>query len=130
MLTINQAHSLLTKYKIKVVNTAIYPKRVNFPLVLKVDSPEILHKSDYGMVIVGIKDEKELNDRVLQLKSMLSERGVKNYSLVVQEMVRGVELLIGMKRDKIFGPVIVFGLGGIFTEIIKDVSMSIAPLKR
>jgi len=101
-----------------------------FPVVLKIDSPNIVHKSDFGAVFLDISSKSEMNDKVKVAKSMLKKYNIKEYSFIVQEQLEGTELILGMKRDKIFGPVILLGLGGVFVEVLKDVSMRIAPLSK
>jgi len=105
---------------------------IGFPLVMKIVSPDIIHKSDSGGVKVGIKNEKEAKlayqDIVFKAKKYNKKArisGVIAYTMVPQ----GTEIIIGMMQDPHFGPVIMFGLGGIFVEILKDVSFRILPIK-
>lgn len=102
-----------------------------YPIVMKVSSPDISHKSDVGGVIVGIKDEAELAkayDKIL----ISCRRALPNciiYGVEIHKMITGgKELVIGMNRDPQFGPLVMFGLGGIYVEIHKDVVFRIAPL--
>jgi len=104
--------------------------KIGYPLVLKISSPDICHKSDFGGVYVGLKDEGELELAASNLKERAMAEGIE-FSFLVQEMAKkGQELLIGSKRDPTFGPVLIFGLGGVFTEILDDVSIRISPIKR
>lgn len=106
-------------------------KNIGFPVVLKIVSPEITHKSDAGCVKVNLKDEYEVSEAFLQI--MLN---AKNYNpnaqlqgVSVQPNVeKGTEIIVGMNRDEVFGPVLLFGLGGIFVEVVKDVSLRVLPL--
>jgi acyl-CoA synthetase (NDP forming) len=107
-------------------------KEINFPIVMKIVSPDIIHKTDAGGVKVGIKDEKEAKaayqDIIYKVKKYKKEAkisGVIAYSMIPQE----TEIIIGMMKDPHFGPVIMFGLGGIFVEILKDISFRILPLE-
>jgi acetyl-CoA synthetase (ADP-forming) len=102
--------------------------RIGYPVVLKFCSPEVTHKTEKGLIEVGIRDEKDL----AQAFAALQERshGAAG-DFLVQEMVKGArELVIGMIRDPQFGPCVMFGLGGIFTEILRDVSFRVAPIER
>lgn len=125
---------LLKKYNLTYPKTLIFSEsklediKLKFPVALKVDSPQIIHKSDFGVVHINIKDMPELNRHLKTLSTLMKMHNITKYSFIVQEMVKGQELIIGMNRDKVFDTVIVFGLGGVFTEIIKDVSMRVAPL--
>ncbi len=97
---------------------------MNFPVVLKVDSDQVLHKTDKQGLILGIENEKEL-----QLALARMSLNFPNARLVVQPMAaRGTELIIGVKRDPNFGPVVVYGLGGIYTEILHRVDYLVPPL--
>ena len=107
-------------------------KEINFPIVMKIVSPDIIHKTDAGGVKVGIKDEKEAKtayqDIIYKVKKYKKEAkisGVIAYSMISQ----GTEIIIGMMKDPCFGPTIMFGLGGIFVEILKDISFRILPLE-
>jgi acyl-CoA synthetase (NDP forming) len=107
-------------------------KEINFPIVMKIVSPDIIHKTDAGGVKVGIKDEKEAKtayqDIIYKVKKYKKEakiRGVIAYSMIPQE----TEIIIGMMKDPCFGPTIMFGLGGILVEIWKDISFRILPLE-
>lgn len=136
------ALKLAKKYRIPLAKTflaknekqaVLFAKKVKYPLCLKISSPDIVHKVDSGGVILGIKDEKSLR---LGFQNILSSARRKNpkakiSGMLVQEMVSGdTELIIGSKTDPQFGPVIMFGLGGIFVEVIKDVSFRLAPVDR
>lgn len=102
-----------------------------YPIVMKISSPDISHKSDVGGVIVGINNDEELArayDRIL----VSCRRAMPNcviYGVEIHKMIKGgKELVIGMNRDPQFGPLVMFGLGGIYVEIMKDVIFRIAPL--
>jgi acetyltransferase len=105
---------------------------IGYPVVLKVVSPDIIHKIDVGGVIVNIKNPEELKEAYKTVK-----RSVESYNpnariigFLVQEMAkRGKETILGMKRDPKLGPLLMFGLGGIYVEIMKDVSFRIAPIR-
>jgi acyl-CoA synthetase (NDP forming) len=101
---------------------------IGYPVVLKVCSPEVSHKTEKGFIEIDLRNEKdvELAFKRLQVKA----REVDGLFLV-QEMVKGTrELVIGMIRDPQFGPCVMFGLGGIFTEILRDVSFRVAPIEK
>ncbi len=104
---------------------------IGFPIVLKVVSPQILHKSDAGGVIIGVQDEKGIRDgykKIIQnSKNYKSDAEITG--MLVQEMApMGTEIIVGSTTDPTFGPTIMFGLGGIFVEILKDVSFRVAPI--
>jgi len=102
-------------------------EKIGYPVVMKVVSPEIIHKSEYGGVIVGIKDKPqalEAFNRLKQISEGKSFKGVIIYPFINKSM----EILVGMSRDPQFGPVIVVGTGGIYTEILHDISLRVAPI--
>ncbi|MBU0527574.1 acetate--CoA ligase family protein [Candidatus Micrarchaeota archaeon] len=102
-------------------------KKIKYPVVLKVVSSEIEHKTDVGGVKVGISNEDILRHSYQDI--MKNTKGKKVDGILVQKMARkGVELIVGGKRDPQFGHMIVLGLGGIYVEIFKDVSARICPL--
>ena len=110
-----------------------FAKGIGFPVVLKVSSADIVHKSDSGGVKLGLANEDELarayDEIMASIKRNQPDAVVEGVS--VQKMARpGVEVIIGMSKDPQFGPVLMFGLGGIFVEILKDVSFRIVPLTK
>lgn len=106
---------------------------IDYPVVLKLISPDIVHKSDMGGVITGIDSENDLTRAYNQMHETIKEKAgdveISGY-LVQKEINEGQEVLLGIKRDPNFGPVILFGLGGIFVEIIQDISYRIAPISK
>jgi len=107
-----------------------HARRIGFPVVLKVASPDIAHKTDVGGVVVGLKSEEEVRQEfelmMARIRSRLPDARVDGAT--VESMFSGREVIVGMVRDDQFGPVMTFGLGGIFVEIMKDVSHAIVPL--
>ncbi len=107
-------------------------QQLGFPVVLKIWSPDILHKSDVGGVKVGLRSEQEVKDAFDLMMYRIPKKRPDAHILgvLVQEMVRGSgkEVIIGMHRDPHFGPLMMFGMGGIMVEVLKDVSFYLAPL--
>jgi acyl-CoA synthetase (NDP forming) len=103
---------------------ARFAHTIGYPVIAKVISPAIIHKSDAGGVIVGIKDDGGLTAAYERLKTLQGFAGI-----LVEEMVEGMELIVGAKVDFQFGPVILIGIGGTSVEIYKDTSIRMAPLK-
>jgi len=102
--------------------------QIGYPLVLKACSPDVTHKTERNLVRVDIRNEEEAGSA---FEDLMSRMEGENKTLLVQEMVRGSrELVVGMTRDPQFGPCVMFGLGGIYTEILKDVSFRVAPLEK
>ena len=106
-------------------------KEINFPIVMKIVSPDIIHKTDAGGVKIGIKDEKEAKltyQKILfQVKKYNKEARI--LGVITDTMApEGTEIIVGMIKDPHFGQVIMFGLGGIFVEMLKDISFRIIPL--
>lgn len=105
-------------------------KKIGFPLVLKIVSPDILHKSDAGGVKVNIKDEAGIRDAYQTiLKNARNYKADANiHGVAVQEMAPwGTETILGSVNDPSFGPTVMFGLGGIFVEVLKDVTFRVTP---
>jgi len=105
--------------------------KIGFPLAMKIVSPDIIHKSDAGGVKINLKGETEVRaafDEIIENAEKVTAKS-KIMGVLISPMVpQGQECIIGMIRDKQFGPVIMFGLGGIFVEVLKDVSFRVAPL--
>ncbi|OGP61021.1 MAG: hypothetical protein A2V67_11415 [Deltaproteobacteria bacterium RBG_13_61_14] len=108
-------------------------REIGFPVVLKVDSPDILHKTDAGAVRLNLADEAAVRQAYDQVTANAKKHkpSARISGVLVQEMVAGgTEVIIGVSRDPHFGPTIVFGLGGVFVEALHDVTMRILPIER
>jgi acyl-CoA synthetase (NDP forming) len=108
-------------------------KKMRFPVVLKVISPDVIHKSDSGGVKLGLNNATQVGNAYSEILAAVKKHypEAKIQGVSVQEMARpGVEVIIGMTKDAQFGPVLMFGLGGILVEVLKDVSFRIVPLAR
>lgn len=106
-------------------------EEIGYPVVMKIASPDIIHKSDAGGVKVGVKNDEELRSAFRSIienaKKYKADANIKG--VLVQEMVRSAkETILGASQDPTFGPVIMFGLGGIYVEVLKDVVFRIAPI--
>ncbi|MEM4272163.1 MAG: acetate--CoA ligase family protein [Candidatus Bilamarchaeaceae archaeon] len=103
--------------------------RIGYPVALKLISPEVAHKTDVGGVKIGIRDETRLRHAYEDILEGAS--GYKVQGILVQKMARkGVELIVGGKKDPQFGHMIVLGLGGVYVEVFKDVSARICPISK
>jgi acyl-CoA synthetase (NDP forming) len=129
--------SLLGDYKIPVPQHRVIhdekealkaAKSLGWPLVMKIISPDIIHKTELGGVILDIQNEKQMSDAFASLHSLEStEKRIEGY-IIYPFQKSDLELFVGMVRDSQFGPVISFGLGGIWVEILQDIAYGIAPL--
>jgi acyl-CoA synthetase (NDP forming) len=140
LLTEIEAKELLKQAGVSVVDTKLAPsaeeaaalgQQIGFPVALKIASPDVVHKSDAG----GVKLDLNTASQVAAAYDEIVNASKRSYpdaviqGVSVQKMARpGVEVIIGMSKDAQFGPVIMFGLGGILVEILKDVSFRIVPL--
>ena len=103
-------------------------REIGYPIVLKGCSSEIAHKTEKGLIRVDIRNDDEAKSA---FEAIMAGMDGGEGAILVQEMVKAErELVIGMTRDPQFGPCVMFGLGGIFTEILKDISFRIAPLEK
>ena len=106
-------------------------KEIGFPVVLKIVSTDIIHKSDVGGVVVDVKNAKEVRNAYRQILDNVKKHnpGAKITGMLIQEMApKGTEVIVGAIKDPQFGPAIMFGLGGIFVEVLKDVTFRVAPV--
>jgi acetyltransferase len=137
-----EARSILTAYGLDIPASHLaesadeaveFANQMGYPVVLKIASPDILHKTDVGGVKVGLEDATDVRD-AFDLITYRAQRYLPEARLwgcLVQKMVpKGLEILIGMNRDPQFGPLVTFGLGGIYVETLKDVSFRVAPFSR
>ena len=139
VITEESAKSILKSYGISVPDYALVTstneavkaaKKLGFPLVMKVVSPQILHKTDVGGVKVGIDNVNDVKKTFNDMYGRLSKKkGVDVKGILLEKMVpKGVELIVGLQNDPQFGPVIMVGLGGIMTEVMKDVAFRMLPI--
>ena len=132
-----ESKQVLAEYRIPVTKEALVEdvkdlpnaaQEIGYPLVLKGCSSDISHKTEKGLIRVDIRNEDEAT---AAFEDIMADMDGKEDAVLVQEMVKGQrELVIGLTRDAQFGPCVMFGLGGIFTEILKDISFRIAPLEK
>ncbi len=102
-------------------------EEIGYPVVIKAAGPELTHKTELDAIRVNLADKKAVREAVREIKA--ATKGHKTQGLLVQEMVKGQrELVMGLIRDPQFGPCVMFGLGGIYTEVLRDVSFRVAPL--
>jgi len=99
-------------------------KEIGFPVALKLIAPEIVHKTESGAVVLGLRSEEEVEARGRELLAKTAGKP----ALLVQEMVQGTEVLLGARTDPQYGPFLMVGLGGIFVEVLKDVSIRLLPV--
>ncbi len=142
VLTEFESKSVLKRAGVPVVETKLaknqkeavsISQKIGFPVVLKIVSPDVIHKTDAGGVKLGLENVSEVkkayNDILTSVKKQVPRALIHGIS--VQKMARpGVEVIIGTSQDPQFGPVIMFGLGGLFVEVLRDVSFRIVPVGR
>jgi acetyl-CoA synthetase (ADP-forming) len=138
----NEAKTICIEYEIPVTKfelartlkeSLLVSKKIGFPVVLKIVSPDIIHKSDSGGVILNLKNSDEVKNAFNKIV-----RNVKKYKananilgVLVQEMVApSTEVIIGAIKDPQFGQTLMFGLGGIFVELLGDVTFRVAPISK
>ncbi len=136
----NEANQVLAAYgfpllKSQVVTSKAQIKeaadKIGYPLVMKVVSPQIIHKSDAGGVKVGLQNQMEAEaayDTIMANAKAYDPKAVVEGIYMVQMAGKGVEVILGASRDPKFGPLIMFGLGGIMVEVMKDVTFRLAPM--
>ena len=139
VITEESSKSILKSYGVKVPPFALatsaedaakQAKKIGFPLVMKVVSPQILHKTDVGGVKVGINNVADVKKTFNDMYGRLSKKkGVNVKGILLEKMVpKGVELIVGIQNDPQFGPMIMAGLGGVMTEVFKDVAFRMLPI--
>ncbi len=137
ILSFEETKKLLLKYRLPLCRTEIfnskdraieYAQKIGYPVVLKIHAQKIFHKSEIGGVRVNIRNNEELSIAWDEITKNIEGKNIEG--ILVQEMMAGNEVAVGMKRDEQFGPVLLFGLGGIFIELIEDVSLRVAPLDK
>lgn len=137
-LSLMQSLDLLGEIEIPVARTQVVTSltqaeelatRWQWPVVLKIDSPDLNHKSDKGGVVVGIRNRDELATAYKQLSTLIEQSGWSQADIVIQNQVTtGQQFIVGAHQDPTFGPVITVGLGGIYVEVFKDAVNQLAPV--
>lgn len=134
-----ESRDILTAYGIRVPRSKLCPNaeeavafatEIGYPVVMKIASPDILHKTDVGGVRIGLESPTDVRDAfdLMVYRAQKYQPQAQIWGCLVQEQVRGgKEIITGMNRDPQFGPLVMFGLGGIYVEVLKDVSFRIAP---
>ena len=128
LLNFEKTQQILKKYKIPYAQSRVvknkkelldFAKNTYYPLALKIS--DTLHKTDVGGVILDIESKEELLESYKKISQVSKQ-------VIIQQMIKGEKIIMGAKIDPVFGPVILFGLGGIYVEILKDVSFRLAPI--
>jgi acyl-CoA synthetase (NDP forming) len=110
-----------------------FAKTIGYPVVLKIVSPDVVHKSDVGGVLVGLKNDDDVCQGYAQILKNITKHNAnaRIFGMLVQEMAPpSTEVIVGAIKDPQFGPAIMFGLGGVFVEVLKDVTFRIAPVTK
>ncbi len=142
ILTEFESKKLLKQVGIPIVETklaktqkeaVLLSQKIGFPVALKIASPDVIHKSDSGGVKLGLNNVAQVKTAYNEIIESVNQQypGAVIQGVSVQKMVRpGTEVIVGTSKDPQFGPVIMFGLGGIFVEVLKDVSFRIVPVRQ
>lgn len=121
--TIETVHAVTAAEAVREAN------RIGYPVVLKVSAAEITHKSDHGGVLLNVADAEAVKRGFESLEEVALRASATFQGVTVQPMAKaGVEVIIGGHKDPQFGPVIAFGLGGVFVEVLRDIALRVAPL--
>jgi acetyltransferase len=135
-----EAKEILKAYEFNILDGALarnaneaveVAHRIGYPVVLKISSPEIIHKSDFGGVRINLANAEQVRDAFDLMMLRVQRRAPNAYirGAYVEKMGnKGREVILGMTRDPQFGPMLMFGLGGIFVEVMKDVTFHLAPI--
>jgi acyl-CoA synthetase (NDP forming) len=133
----HESKMILSHYRIPIVREKLCKDldelkktalEIGYPLAVKGNSPQVTHKTEKGLIRLDVRSEKEAETAFLEIMDRMDDR---TGTVLVQEMLKGQrEFLAGLTRDPQFGPCVLFGLGGIFAEILEEVSFRIAPLDR
>jgi acetate---CoA ligase (ADP-forming) len=139
LLDAKKTEQIIKKYKIQTPKQQLcksssealmFAKKTGFPLVIKADAAQLVHKTEGGFVKVGINSPESLERFFNEITVKAKRAKMRLNGILVQQQVSGIECIVGMKEDPTFGKVVMFGLGGIYAEIMKDVVFRAAPLER
>jgi acetyl-CoA synthetase (ADP-forming) len=140
-LNFEKTKGLLEKYKFPLVKSLLIKSEKNipnassktgFPAVLKISSPDIIHKSDVGGVKTNLENKEQIFSAYSEIIKNIKKKKAraKIEGMVLQKQIEGQEIIVGVKRDPQFDVVLMFGMGGIFVEILKDISIRVAPVNK
>lgn len=136
-LTFEEGTRLLAAYGLSVCpfryidgpgTAAAFAAEIGYPIVAKVDSPDLYHRFEKGAVITGIVEADGLRAAVDALRVVIDDHELAGARILLQKMLVGRELIFGLEQDPTFGPVVMFGIGGTFVEALKDVVFAVAPI--
>lgn len=141
LLTIQESKKILleegfpvnpTDFGTNLEELLIKAEKIGFPIALKVSSKDIIHKSDVGGVITGIRNIHDLKEQYKIMQQTIAQKApaAQIEGFIIEKMESGVELLVGSTQDPMFGPILAFGLGGIYVEVLKDVVFRLIPIER
>jgi len=134
-----EARKLLRKYGLPTCGEVFFKRegelaravsKLSFPLVLKAIAPREVHKTEAGLVKTTLHSEREVVSAFKEISGNAERQGIALDGFLLQEQKSGVELIIGGKRDAVFGETVLFGSGGLLTELFQDVAVRVAPLSR
>jgi len=138
LLDLDESKKILTEAGVIVNKSTVVEKpedvdsmmEMKYPVVLKVISKNLTHKTDIGGVRIGIRDSAKLKEAVEKMGHRIREKAPHAIinGFMVEEMVHGSELIVGSSNDAVFGPLLMVGIGGVFVEVYKDVSFRLIPL--
>jgi len=140
-LTETECKKIMNKYRIPTAKNFLakkpgqaieYAKKIGYPVVLKVDSEDIIHKTESRTVVTNLRNDGEVLEAFEGIikNAKRHNPNAKINGVIVQEYVGGYETIVGGKTDPQFGPVILFGAGGIFTEVLRDTSIRVCPIEK
>ena len=140
-LTGSECKKIMNKYRIPTTKEFLakkpeeavkFAKKFGYPVVLKVDSEDIIHKTETRTVVTNVRNDEDVLEAFEKIikNAKRHKPNAKINGVIVQEHVEGHETIVGGKIDPQFGPVILFGAGGIFTEVLRDTSIRICPIER
>ncbi len=140
-LTESECKKIMNKYRIPTTREFLakkpeeavkFAKKIGYPVVLKVDSRDIIHKTETRTVVTDVRDDEDVLESFQRIikNAKRHKPDAKINGVIVQEHVEGYETIVGGKTDPQFGPVILFGAGGVFTEVLKDTSIRVCPIEK
>ncbi|MFH1071883.1 MAG: acetate--CoA ligase family protein [Nanoarchaeota archaeon] len=137
-LSMQESYALLARYKLPfsepkyIYNEQDLLQVRHYPAAVKIISPDIIHKSDVGGIRIDVRNHEELKKAYFDILAAVKQNAphAKIEGVAAFSMAQGTQLLVGMKKDPQFGDVLAFGLGGVFVEILKDISLRISPVTK